>query len=120
MIKESIDELDKIKKEITRNNLHNRTLRKRINELEMNIIEYLHSKNQPGATYNGRAIIIEKKEKVIPKKKKEKEQAIINMFGEIGINDPLDTYYNKLVNVQKGEIFETEKLKFKKLTKKKL
>lgn len=115
-IKQYIDELDKLNAEIKRNNSNNKILRARIKELESNIGEYLLQKGQHGLKYNGRAIIIENKEKRPPKKKKEKEQSVLSLLEEWGINDT-QSAYAKLQDVQKGEIIEQKKIKFTKVSK---
>ena len=71
-IKQYIDELTKIKNEIKINTLRNKDLRKRAGDLENNISEYLKSKDQEGLKYNGQAIIVENKEKIRHKTKKDK------------------------------------------------
>ena len=113
-IKSYIDELEQIHSEIKRNNLRNHMLRKRTKELEENIFEYLKNKNQPGIKYNGKAVIMEQKEKRPIKKKKEKEADIISFFEKLGIDEPADVY-NQLQNIQRCEPIEENKLKFKKI-----
>ena len=113
-IKSYVDELQSVQSEIKRNNVRNRFLRKRAKELEFNITEYLAEKGQHGLKYQGRALIVENKEKRLTKKKKEKEADIISFFQDLGINDPEEAY-KRLQETQKGEQIEEKKIKFKKI-----
>ncbi len=113
-IKEYVNEINMLRKEIARNNMRNKQLRSRVKELEESITSYLKSKDQTGVKYNGQAIIIESKERHTVKKKKEKEDDIINFLRNLGITDP-DHAYAQLQEVQRGEPIEQQKLKFKKL-----
>ena len=113
-IKSYVDELEQIQHQIKRNNENNRSLRKRSTELEANITEYLAQKGQHGLKYNGRAIVIENKERHPPKKKKQKDADIISVLQEFGISDPNEAY-NRIKEAQKGAPIEQQKIKFKKL-----
>jgi len=113
-IKTAIDELDRIKAEIARNNAQNRILRKRLNELENVISTYLQSKSQAGVKYNGRTIILEKKERRSRKGKMDKERDTLAFLQELGVDNPEEAY-NQLINVQRGESVEHHKLKIKKI-----
>ena len=113
-IKAYVDELEQIQAEIKRNNSRNSMLRQRSKELETNITEYLSQKGQHGIKYNGRAIIMEQKEKRPVKKKKEKEADIISFLEELGVKDPSHAY-TRLQDVQRSDPVEENKIKFKKL-----
>jgi hypothetical protein len=113
-IKQSIDELERIKAEMTRNNAHNRTLRKRAHVLESQISDYLQSKSQSGVKYKGRAIILETKERRARKNKVDKQRDAVAFLKELGVEDPLQAYL-ELLDVQKGDATEHHKLKFKKI-----
>lgn len=113
-IKAYVDELEQIQVEIKRNNARNSILRQRSKELEANIFEYLAHKGQHGIKYNGRAIIMEQKEKRPVKKKKEKEADIISFLENLGVKDPADVY-NQLQDVQRSDPVEENKIKFKKI-----
>lgn len=115
-IKNYVDELEQIQQQIKRNNENNHSLRKRSTELEANITDYLEQKGQHGLKYNGRAIIIENKERRPPKKKKQKDADIISLLQEFGISDPNEAY-NRIKEAQKGDPIEQQKIKFKKLPK---
>ena len=110
-IKSKIDELDKIQNEIKRNNAFNKSLRTRVNELEEDISVYLHEKNEPGLKYNGKAIIIENKEK---RDKKDKKTDVVSLLEELGVNEA-DIVYDKILDVQKKAPFSERKIKLKKL-----
>ena len=108
-IKSHVEELNRINVEIKSNNLKNRRLRKRVRELETNIAEYLQSKEQSGLKYNGKAIILEQKEKFSTKNRKDKQDDIKLLFRTLGISDP-DYAYKKLLEAQKGEPIAHNKL----------
>ena len=113
-IKGAIDELDRVKAEISRNNATNRTLRKRANALEEQISKYLQSKSHTGVKYNGRTIQLEKKERHNRKGKADKQRDTIALLQDLGISDPADAY-SRLLNVQRGEAVEHHKLKIKRI-----
>jgi hypothetical protein len=115
-IKSYVDELEEIQNEIKRNNIKNAQLRQRIKELESNIKNYLDEKGQPGLKYKGKAIMIEEREVRPVKKKKDREQAMISLFEELGIPDPKEACL-KFQDVQKGEKTGKTVIKFKKLPK---
>lgn len=115
-IKSYVDELEEIRNEIKRNNIKNAQFRERIKELEVNIKNYLDEKGQPGLKYKGKAIMIEEKEVRPAKKKKDREQAMISLFEELGVSNPKEAYL-KLQDAQKGEKTEKTVIKFKKLPK---
>jgi hypothetical protein len=113
-IKHSIDELERIKVEIARNNAQNRDLRKRARVLESQISDYLQSKSQAGVKYKGRAIILETTERRCRKTKSDKNRDVVAFLTELGVADPQQVYL-ELLNVQKGDATEHHKLTFKKI-----
>ena len=117
-IKGSIDELDRIKSEITRNNTQNRALRKRASALEEQISHYLQSKSQAGVKYNGRTIVLEKKERHGRKGKADKQRDTIAWLRDLGVSNPAEAY-SQLLNVQRGAAVEHNKLKIKRIGERK-
>jgi hypothetical protein len=113
-IKAQIDELDKIQMEIKRNNSSNKVLRQRAKEIEENISAYLTQKDEPGLKYNGKAIIMENKEKRIQKSKKDKKTDVVSLLESLGINEA-DSVYEKILDVQKKSPIAERKIKLKKL-----
>jgi len=113
-IKQQVNEINTLNLEIKRNNMRNKQLRTRVKQLEHEIMSYLKSKDQSGVKYNGQAIILEQTEKRPPKKKKDREQDIVEWLRNMGISDP-DHAFAQLQNIQRGEPQEVNKLKFKKL-----
>ena len=113
-IKTQIDELEKIQNEIKRNNSLNKTLRQRANEIESNISAYLHEKNEPGLKYNGKAIIVERREKRSQKSKKDKRDDVVTYLENLGLENP-STVYEKILDVQKRSPKAETKIKVKKL-----
>jgi hypothetical protein len=115
-IKAYVEELENIQYEIKRNNIKNSQHRKRIKELEANITDYLNEKGQLGLKYQGKAIILEQKELRPSKKKKDKEEALISFFQELGVSDPKATY-SRFQDVQKQPPVGKTTIKVKKLPK---
>jgi hypothetical protein len=113
-IKGSIDELDRIKAEIARNNSQNRILRKRAGVLEEQITNYLQSKSQAGVKYNGRTIILETKERRGRKFKAQRQRDVVALLEQLGVDEPTEAY-KQLLDAQKGEVMEHHKLKIKKI-----
>jgi hypothetical protein len=113
-IKGYIDELTMLNTEIKRNNARNKQLRSRVKELEMGIAEYLNSKDQLGLKYNGRAVMVEQSERRPAKKKQEKREDVISLLQEFGVGDT-DKAYDRLLEVQKGDPVEYQKVKIKQL-----
>jgi len=62
-IKETINELDKIKTEINRNNSLNRALRQRSKILEEEISSYLETKAPSGVKWGDRSIVLKTSER---------------------------------------------------------
>jgi len=115
-IKSYVEELETIQAEIKRNNLKNLQLRQRSKKLETSIKEYLDEKGQLGLKYQGKAIIMEQKELRPSKKKKDKEEALLSFFEDLGVSDPKEAY-SKLIEAQKQAPIEKTSIKFKKLPK---
>ena len=115
-IKSYVEELEQLKYEIKCNNDRNKIFRTRIKELEKNITEYLIEKGQHGLKYKGKALLIEEKKTRIPKKKKQKENDIINFFNDLGISNPKQAY-GKLLEVQQGIPIQKTKIKIQKINK---
>jgi hypothetical protein len=113
-IKTQIDELEKIQNEIKRNNSVNKSLRKRSIEIEDNISSYLKEKNEPGLKYNGRAIIVEEKEKRLQKSKKDKRGDVVSLLENLGLDKPGDIY-DKILDVQKRSPKSERRIKVKKI-----
>ena len=113
-IKGLVTELEHLNIEIKNNNAKNKNLRVRCKAIEAEIADFLQSKGQPGLKYNGKAIIMESKEKRMTKNRKSKEAAAIAYLHDIGIDNPEDVYA-KLQDVQKGEPIETTSIKLKNL-----
>jgi hypothetical protein len=113
-IKVSIDELDRIKAEIARNNAQNKILRKRAKSLETQILDYLQSKAQAGVKYNGKSIVLEAREKHTRKGKIDKQRDTVSFLRDLGVSDP-ENAYSQLLQVQKGDAIEQYKLRIKKL-----
>lgn len=115
-IKTYLDELEKLNSEIQLNSRRNRELRNRVKQVENLIKDFLNTKEQQGLKYNGKAIVLENKEMHVSRPKKEKEKEMMEYLHSLGLRD-CNSVYNKLMNIQKGDVFECQKLKVKKLDK---
>lgn len=113
-IKGFVEELEKIEAEIKMNNKKNSVLRKRMKDIKENIAEFLREKDQIGLKHNGRAIILETVEKRIPKKKKEKEESVLSLLEQLGVDEP-EKAYQQLLEAQKGESISKHNVKIKKI-----
>ena len=113
-IKGYVEELNNLNEEIKRNNTLNKNLKTRVKELELNIADYLRSKDQTGVKYNGQAIILESKEKHLVKKKKDKEHDVMLFLKNLGVSNT-EKAYEELQKVQRGNVVEHQKLKVKML-----
>lgn len=111
-IQSLLNELEEIDQEIKNNNLRNKTLRTRANEIKMNIQTYLNNKEQPGIKYKGKAILLETKEKRMPKKKNVKEKDGISYLESLGVPNPKEAY-EKFLEIQKGQVFQEQGIKIK-------
>lgn len=113
-LKSSIQELDRVDKEITRLSGILKKLRSQKKNVEQNIIKFLQEKNQPGVKYKNNAIMVEQKEKRTRKKKTQKNQDIVNVLVSYGIHNPEEAL-KKILEANSGNIEMTDKLKIKKI-----
>jgi len=113
-IQHSLDEIDKIKDEIRRNNNKNAVLRNRIKSIERTLHEYFEHKKSNGLKYNNQVITIEQKVKRKQKPKKIKDQEISRLMDEFGIRD-VEVFKNRLDNIQKGDEKIVQQVKYKKI-----
>ena len=115
-IKETINELDKLKTEIKRNNSLNRALRQRSKILEEQISSYLETKAPSGVKWGDRSIVLQTSERRPVKSKSAKQRDVLSVLEELGINDP-HKVYGRIVDAQKGDSVEHKKLLIKKIKK---
>lgn len=103
-IKEYMNELEVLTREIKRMNLELRTLRKQKAEAEQNIVDFLVERNLPGFKYKGTEILL--KEKCIrPAKniKKRKEDILTILKGLEKSGDfPPEEVLNDILEVSRG------------------
>ena len=115
-IKQQISEMESLNLEIQNNNKRNAILRKRKKEIELEITKYLSSKGQDGLKYNGQAILVENKEKRTTKGKKQKNEDVISLLKNRGIDNPTELY-ESIQNAQKNSPIQYQGIKIKKLVK---
>lgn len=107
-----IDEMLSIQNEIKRNTCVNRKLKSRLSTIETEVRDYLNQKNQAGLKYKDVTISVEDFKRCKTKNKKDKKVALIAYLSSIGVSNPEDEY-NKLMNAQKEESVDVQKIKIK-------
>ena len=113
-IKSDINELNQINLEIKTLTDRVKNLKKLSKEVEKRIINYLNEKNQPGIKYNGSAVIVESKSRVIRKGENAKKQDAIRVLRNNGVSDP-EHILNELTEAQKGSKIGLQKIKINKI-----
>ena len=111
-----IKELEEIEKEIKRMASTLRKLRARKKHLEGVITDFLEKHNEPGVKFQGKAIIAQKKDKRIRKKKSEREEALRSVLSRY-VRDP-DRVAGEVQEAIQGEQTETMSLKIKQIKNK--
>jgi len=116
-VKGTIDEMDKIKKEISRNMKINSELRKRYNKLEVDVLSFFEKNGEESAKYKNLAIFVENKAKYETKKVKDVERDAARVLEEYGV-DSSDAMkvLKKLSEAKKGEEAMSKKIKIKPIT----
>jgi len=111
-IQSSINELEDIKREITRNSKRNSDLRKRYKTIETDIVKYLEDKGEIGVKYKNIAIVVENKVKREVRKKKDAEDEAVRVLEEYGI-DGADAYtaLKKILEARKGDEIDNKRVK---------
>jgi len=87
-IQSYIEELKNIKAELKFLRTKIKNLKDLEKKAEIKISEFLKSKGQPGLKYQGSAIILEEKEKSVPKKVKERDHDMIEVLKNYGVSEP--------------------------------
>ena len=113
-VQNDVNELNKLNQEIKRLSKEIKLLRKQAKEAEARIVEFLRVKETPGVKFQGKAIILESKEKHNKKKKIEQEIDAIEVLSKYGVNNP-DEVLKEVLNARKGSATEIHKLKIKTL-----
>lgn len=99
----SVTELKELSTDIKRRAAEISKLRKRKEELEKKITDFLVEKDQPGVKYRDVAVILEKnKYKRLPKKKAQKEEDAINVLKHYGISNA-EKIFSEVIETMKGE-----------------
>ena len=115
-IQNYVNELNRIEVELKRLRATTKKLNSRKKELQENIQNFLISKDQKGVKYQGKAIILDQKEKHEYKSVKDKERDGINYLRDLGISDP-EGAYTELMEKMRGEKVSTHKLKITNIKK---
>jgi hypothetical protein len=111
-IQSEINELTQVNAEIKRLSFQLRNLRKRAKDIEANVIDFLQQKEQPGLKFQGKAILLETKEKRLIKKRSEQEADAISVLSKYDIDEP-DKVLKEILDSRKGSSKEISKLKIK-------
>lgn len=113
-IQGDITELNNVNNEIKRLSLELKKLRNQSKNIELRIVNFLKEKEQPGVKYQGKAIILESKEKYVKKKKNEQETDALEVISRFNIPEP-EKVLKEILDARKGDVTEISKLKIKKI-----
>lgn len=111
-IAETMKELKDIVSAIKTMNSQIKELRERKKVLEEKVLSYLEDTNNPGIKYKELVVIKNESITHAKKKKKEREESIINILQQQGIQDPKKVYAEILAS-SLGEEKQTTKLRVK-------
>uniref|UniRef100_A0A6C0KGE3 Uncharacterized protein n=1 Tax=viral metagenome TaxID=1070528 RepID=A0A6C0KGE3_9ZZZZ len=91
-------------------------LRKRKDEIEKKICEFLVQQDQPGVKYRDVAVILEKnKYKRLPKKKAQKEEDAVNVLKHYGVGNA-EKILAEVIETMKGEEVPKNSIRLKNVT----
>lgn len=111
-IQAKISELHSLKQELSSIQKKASVMRKRMKQLELDIVAYLDSTNQPGIKYKGLAILKQEKQTSKIRPRKEQKENIINILYKSGI-DNAEKVYDEIEKSKKGSPAEKKKLVIK-------
>jgi hypothetical protein len=108
-----VTELKSLTDDIKLRSMELKKLRKRKEDLEKKIEEFLIEKDQPGVKYRDVAVVIEKNHyKRVPKKKNQKEEDCINILKHYGIGNA-EKICNEMLESLKGDEVPKNSIKIK-------
>jgi hypothetical protein len=112
-----VTELKELWVEIKKHSTELKRFRKRKDELEKKIEEFLVEKDQPGVKYRDVAVILEKnKYKRIPKKKEQKKTDCINVLTHYGISNA-EKILSEIIETMKGDEVPKNSIRLKEISK---
>jgi hypothetical protein len=111
-IANDMKELKTINNEIRRLTIQLKNLRDKKKDLEKHILSFLKQEEQPGLRYQEMVVLSGEKKIRDKKDKEQKEQEIINLLENAGVNDAKNTY-NTILEAMKGEQHTVPTLKIK-------
>lgn len=112
-----VTELKELTVDIKRRSTEIAKLRKRKEELEKKITDFLIEKDQPGVKYRDVAVILEKnKYKRLPKKKAQKEEDAVNVLKHYGIGNA-EKILAEMIETMKGDEVPKTGLRLKNVTR---
>lgn len=100
-------EIKVINSEIKRLRQKSKSLHQLSSEINARIVEYCHSKNQPGFKYNGKALIVTKKPSREAKKTSDRERDAIEVLRSKGVQNP-EILYREIMEARRGDIVEKD------------
>jgi hypothetical protein len=109
-----VNELNNLTQEIKRMSRELKVLRRKAKEAEARIVEYLKVKETPGVKFQGKALILQSKERHIKKKKVEQEIDALEVLAKYNIDNPQEAL-KEILNARKGNATEVHKIKIKTL-----
>jgi hypothetical protein len=113
-IQTDVNELNKLNYEIKRMSKELKILRRQAKECEARIVDFLKVKETPGVKFQGKAILLESKEKHSKKKKIEQQLDALEVLSKYGVDNP-EEVLKEVLNARKGDATEIHKLKIKNL-----
>lgn len=112
-----VTELKELCVQIKKHSTELKKFRKRKDELEKKIEEFLVEKDQPGVKYRDVAVILEKnKYKRVPKKKEQKKMDCINVLTHYGIGNA-EKILSEIIETMKGDEVPKNSIRLKEINK---
>jgi hypothetical protein len=112
-IRADVQELEILRTEIKVLRRRMKTLRDKEKATEIRISSFLKARDQPGVKFQGTAIILEEKQKSLPKKPKDKDADTILVLERLGVSDPQKAL-QEIISARKGDTIHSNKLKVQK------
>lgn len=116
-IKNLVIELETIGLEIKSLAARKKQLTQKKKDLELQIQNFLRSRQQSGLKHQGTAILLEEKEKRLNKPKKQQTDDALTILRRYGINSP-DRVLNEILEARKGQPVQQTHLRIKKYQEK--
>jgi len=113
-IRNDVIELQRIELELKNLRVKSRVLNQKKKVVESRIQTFLHTREQHGVKFQDTAIIIEKKEKPVYKKPKDKDTDSIQVMKNMGIENA-EEVLQAILQARKGQLVPSDRVKMKKI-----